>query len=44
MNRARLAAGFTAIQYFTENSSESKRLFDSRLVDSLRALLTHYHE
>jgi len=37
--RARLAAGFTAIQHFTENSSESKRLFDSR-----RALLTHYRE
>ena len=34
-----LAVGFTARQFFTENSSEAKRLFDS-----LRAPLTHCHE
>ena len=41
---ALLAVGFTAMQFFIEDGSESKRLFDSRLVDSLRAPLTHYHE
>ena len=41
---ALLAMSFSALQYFTEDSAETKRLFDSRVVDSLRAPLTHYHE
>ena len=41
---ALLAMSFSALQYFSEDATESKRLFDSRMVDSLRAPLTHYHE
>ena len=41
---ALMAVSFTAMQFFMEDSAESKRLFDSRLVDSLRAPLTRYHE
>lgn len=41
---ALLAVSFSALQYFSEDNAESKRLFDSRVVDNLRAPLTHYHE
>jgi len=41
---ALLAVSFTALQYFSEDTTESRRLFDRRMVDSLRAPLTHYHE
>ena len=41
---ALLAVSFSALQYFAEDTGESKRLFDSRVVDSLREPLTHYHE
>jgi hypothetical protein len=41
---ALLAMSFTAMQFFTEDSTESKRLFDHRVVDNLQAPLTHYHE
>ena len=41
---ALLAVSFSALQFFVEDSAESKRLFDSRVVDNLRAPLTHYHE
>jgi hypothetical protein len=41
---ALLAVSLSALQYFSEDTTESKRLFDSRMVDSLRAPLTHYHE
>ena len=41
---ALLAVSFTAMQFFTEESAESKRLFDHRVVDNLQAPLTHYHE
>ena len=41
---ALLAVSFTAMQFFIEDGGESKRLFDHRLVDNLRAPLTHYHE
>jgi hypothetical protein len=41
---ALLAVSFTAMQFFIEDTTESKRLFDSRTVDNLRAPLTHYHE
>ncbi len=41
---ALLAVSFTAMQFFVEDSAEPKRLFDQRVVDNLRAPLTHYHE
>ena len=41
---ALLAASFTAVQFFSEDTTESKRLFDHRVVDTLREPLTHYHE
>ncbi len=41
---ALLAVSFSALQYFAEDTTDSKRLFDNRIVDSLRAPLTHYHE
>jgi len=41
---ALLAVSFTAMQFFTEEATESKRLFDYRVVDNLQAPLTHYHE
>lgn len=41
---ALLAVSFTALQFFSEDTTESKRLFDSRTVDNLREPLTHYHE
>ena len=41
---ALLAVSFSALQFFSEDAMESKRLFDSRTVDNLRAPLTHYHE
>ncbi len=41
---ALLAVSFSALQYFAEDTTESKRLFDNRIVDSLREPLTHYHE
>jgi hypothetical protein len=41
---ALLAVSFTAMQFFIEDNTEPKRLFDSRTVDNLRAPLTHYHE
>lgn len=41
---ALLAVGFTALQYFTEDATEERRLFDHRVVDSLQAPLTHYRE
>ncbi len=39
-----LAVGFTALQFFSDDAIESKRLFDHRVVDNLQAPLTHYHE
>lgn len=41
---ALLAASFTAMQFFNDEAGEPRRLFDSRVVDSLQAPLTHYHE
>ncbi len=41
---ALLAVSFTAMQFFTEEGFESKRLFDHRVVDNLQAPLTRYHE
>jgi hypothetical protein len=41
---ALLAVSFSALQFFAEDTAESKRLFDSRVVDNLREPLTHYHE
>jgi len=41
---ALLAVGFTALQYFTEDSFDQRRLFDHRVVDNLQAPLTHYRE
>ena len=41
---ALLAVSFTAMQFFIEDSTDSKRLFDRHMVDNLRAPLTHYHE
>ena len=41
---ALLAVGFTALQYFGEDFALERRLFDHRVVDSLQAPLTHYHE
>ena len=39
-----LAASFTALQFFTEDSADQRRLFDHRVVDNLQAPLTHYHD
>ena len=41
---ALFAVGFSAMQFFLEDGGDAKRLFDSRLVDSLRAPLTRYHD
>ena len=41
---ALLAVGFTALQFFGEDAAAEGRLFDHRVVDSLQAPLTHYHE
>jgi hypothetical protein len=41
---ALLAVSFSALQFFVEDTTESKRLFDNRMVDTLREPLTHYHE
>jgi hypothetical protein len=39
-----LAVSFTALQFFADDAPETKRLFDHRTVDSLKAPLTRYRE
>lgn len=41
---ALLAVSFTALQFFSEDRTEQRRLFDHRVVDNLQAPLTHYRE
>ena len=41
---ALLAVSFTALQFFSDDAPETKRLFDYRTVDSLKAPLTRYRE